>query len=710
MKIFGLIFLIFVSTCSAQNKTAKKDTVQYQLQQITVSATRYEENLMEIPYAVNVFTQNHLESIRGYGFDEILKNIPGIFSQSRFGNQDVRIVIRGFGARGAGDRSNSGTTRGIRVMLDGIPETEPDGRTSFDEIDLSLAGNVEVVRSNASALWGNASGGIINVSSVPEFNNYFIKSNAMFGSYGFRKYSLQAGSEIGNGKLFFSVANSVFDGWRKHSGSARTVVNLGLNSDLSTNSKLGVFLVGSTNIFHIPGPLSEEEFQLNPSNSNSVYEARDERRFNRLGRFGVTFSHNFNEHNEISAMSFVGIKFLQRSERNTFRDFTRYHTGGNIIYRNTSYFSKLKNNLTIGIDEAYQDGAILFYTLSATNGRGDKLKSDKREGANNFGVFLQDEVNLNENLSFILGARYDNITYSSEDFFEPKLGLQKKSFERITPKLGLTYLLTPNHSIYANLGGGVEVPAGNETNPVSTFGQDTVHLLNPLLEPINSTTIELGTKQILLFDYKSFVKAVSYDLAFYYININNDIIPFRGGAFYLTAGRTNRYGAELGTTFQFAEGLSISSALTLSNNEYKEYLIDSVHYGKPGKFADLSGNKSAGIPDFFYNVNVNYQPGWFSDFSFTINFHGVNSYFADDQNSISVPRYDLINLTLSYKNPLNTNSGLILKSFLTINNLTDKLYAASAFINPELLNGKPVYLEAGLPRTVTFSIQLAWEK
>ena len=88
--------------------------------------------------------------------------------QARYGTSDVRIAIRGFGARGAGDRSNAGTSRGVRVLLDGMPETEPDGRTSFDNIDLASAEGIDVIRSNASALWGNAAGGVISVSTVPE--------------------------------------------------------------------------------------------------------------------------------------------------------------------------------------------------------------------------------------------------------------------------------------------------------------------------------------------------------------------------------------------------------------------------------------------------------------------------------------------------------------------------------------------------------------
>ncbi len=155
---------------------------------------------------------------------------------------------------------------------------------------------------------------------------------------------------------------------------------------------MGAYLTGTRNVFHIPGPLTLKQFESEPEQANSTYEKRDERRYNRLGRIGVTFEHGFNENNQISAMAFVNPKYLQRSERGTYRDFTRYHIGGNLLYHNNREFSKeFTNKFSVGMDEAYQDGAILFYSLSSTNGRGE-ISTDKREGANTFGAFVQDEV------------------------------------------------------------------------------------------------------------------------------------------------------------------------------------------------------------------------------------------------------------------------------------------------------------------------------
>ena len=707
-KFFIITFSLLsgVSLISAQEKSAK-DTLNYQLEQVTVSATRYPEKVMEVPYAVSIIPQKKLELLRGFGLDEILNTVPGVLAQSRSGNQDIRIIIRGFGARGAGDRSNSGTSRGIRVMIDGFPETEPDGRTSFDNIDAANAGYIEVIRSNASALWGNAAGGILNISSVPNFTAPFLSLSGGTGSFGYKRFSLNSGTTIGNGKLFISLSNNTFDGWRQHSGSARTVLNIGMLSKLTQRTDLGVFIVGSSNSFHVPGPLTLAEYNADPQQSNSTYQARDERRFNRLGRIGVTLDHGIDESNKISGMVYVNPKYLQRSERGTFRDFTRYHFGGNFIYKNLSQFSNnIKNTLIAGMDEAYQDGAILFYSLSATNGRGNTLRNNKREGANNFGAFLQDEINLNETVSLIVGGRYDDVTYYSEDFLAPQFGLQEKSFTRFTPKAGITYRFSPVHSIYANLGGGVEVPAGNETDPDGTYGLDTVYLLNPLLEPIKSTTFEVGTKQIISFEQNSPLSYINYELALYYIDLKNDIIPYRGGRFYFTSGKSHRIGAELSTTFQFDHGISLDAALTLSNNKYDEYTVDSAHYGVPGKFADYSNNKNAGIPDMYYNVGLTIAPEMFKGFFISLSTNGIGNYFVDDANTIEIPSSNIFNATLGVNKEITLTDHLNIRGFISVNNIADTKYVGSAFVNPDIVGGVPVYLEPGMPRNFTVSVSL----
>ncbi|HEX3073509.1 MAG TPA: Plug domain-containing protein, partial [Ignavibacteriales bacterium] len=246
----------------------QNDTLEAKTREVVITATKYPERIMEIPLSVSIITQESITNKRGYGLDEVLNLTPGVLAQSRFGNQDIRLTIRGFGARGAGDRSNAGTSRGIKVYLDGMPETEPDGRTSFDNIDISLARNIEVIRSNASSLWGNAAGGVVSITSMPSFTDPFIRIGAQGGSYGYRKYIAETGTPIGQGRISAAFTSTLYDGYRDNSSSERYIGNIGIITPLTEKSFLGVFMQGVSNRFYIPGPLTQQQFDSMPSMAN----------------------------------------------------------------------------------------------------------------------------------------------------------------------------------------------------------------------------------------------------------------------------------------------------------------------------------------------------------------------------------------------------------------------------------------------------------
>jgi iron complex outermembrane receptor protein len=714
MSMCTRVFVLLILVPAALWGQAKEDTVTYQLPPVTTTATRSSQDLLTVPFSVSVVGPEELRGSAARGLDAVLGGIPGVVAQSRAGGLDVRLTIRGFGARGAGERSNAGTSRGVRILSNGFPETEPDGRTAFDLVDLSGAGRIEVVRSNASSAWGNASGGVINVSANTAFDRPYLGITSFAGSYGYRKQSIGAGAMLGSGRYYLSLSDQQSNGYRAHSASSQTQLSTGFVSAAGDRTTYGIHLAAATTIFRIPGPLTQAQFdadpaqaQSDPANYNPTYVQRDERRFNRQGRLGVTMSHQIDPALNLSAMAFVNPKYLQRSERNTFRDFTRYHAGGNVVLRHAwSSASGLQSDLTAGFDEAYQDGAIVFYNL--VNGqRGTTVRDDKREGANNFGVFVQEELTLDEHWVLLAGGRYDAVTYYYQNYLTPAID-KDRAFTRFTPKGGVTYRFDAGHSLYASVGGGIEVPAGNETDPPATFGEDTLTAINPLLEPITSTTLEVGTKNAVTCD--GVVRSVSYDAAFYWITTSNDIIPYRGGRFYFTAGKTRRLGAELSVRAELEGGFSCMTSLGLSDNEYRDYVVDSVHYGAPGKTKDFSGNAMAGVPDLMYQARLRYAPAVVTAPFVEASVHGLGSYTSDDANLFGVPAYTVVDLSAGVRSVPLAAERLALHAWVTLANAFDKKYVSSAFVNPDLNGAKePIYLEPGLPRNVMGSLGLEWQ-
>lgn len=710
MKRSVLVMLLAIAVAHPVTaQTPTRDTTVFRLPAITVSGTRTPLRVIDVPLAVTVVGQDEFQNTNGHRIDEALRMVPGVLAQSRYGGSDVRIVVRGFGARGAGDRSNAGTTRGVRILQDGFPETEPDGRTALDLIDLAAITRVEVVRSNASALWGNAGGALINFSSLPPFNNSNVSTGFAVGGFGLQRHIVQGGADLGNGTLYATFGRTMLDGWRANSEADRKFANVGLSTTIGDHTQLRAHAVAADNAFNIPGPLTLAQLNADPEQANATYLARLERRRNRIGRLGVEIAHDLTSKNAISGMLFVNPKFLQRSERGTFRDFTRYHIGGNLMFRDQRQFSSaVRGAFTAGIDEAYQDGAILFYGLTTTGERAGDLRDNKREGANNFGVFAQEALSISEKVDLTLGGRWDNITYYAQSFINPRLDDQK-SFKKLSPKVGVLYRFTPSHTIYGNVGSGVEVPAGNETDPVGTFGTDTITALNPLLKPIRSTTFELGTKQIHEMQ-GGFLRAFEYDLALYRTNVRNEIVPYRGGRFYFTAARAERMGAELGLRASTAPGLALSTALTFSDNRYRDYVVDSVHYSRPGFSADYSDNKIVGVPDRMIGGALRYTPTFFSSIGLDFEVQHVGSFFADDANRTVVPGYTLLHAGFSLNQLRIPGTPIAVRGFVRAENLSDKQYVASAFLNPDIVGGVPVAFEPGLPRHAVVSLSVGWAR
>jgi iron complex outermembrane recepter protein len=700
-----LPILLSAALFSVGHAQPSADSIRVHFPIVTSIGTRFAEPWIQVPLSITIIPMKDLAQGKGYGMDEVLSGIPGVFAQSRYGNQDVRLIIRGYGARGAGERSNAGTTRGIRILNNGFPETEPDGRTSFDLVDLSGAGGIEVIRSNASSLYGNASGGVVSVGANTGFDSPYGAFAERVGDFGFHKEAVNAGAFLGSGRFYLSFSNTNAEGWRWHSRSSQALLSTGVVTPIGQQTDLGIHLAATSNIFRVPGPLSQAQYAADPQQADSLYIKRDERRYNRLGRLGVSVSHQIDEWNFVSASTFIQPKIIQRSERGTFRDFTRYHFGGNALYRNSSEpGSNVRNILMLGVDEAYQDGAILFYNLTAASQRGT-LRDNKREGANNFGMFVQDEVEAGTEWGFLLGLRYDNITYYSQSFVTLRLDDQK-SFTQITPKFGVTYRLSPTHSLYANVGGGIEAPAGNETDPAPTEGQDTIYAINPLLEPIRSTAFEIGTKQILSFGQGSARLSLSYDIAAYWLRVTNDIIPYRNGRFYFTAGLTERMGCEVSARAEHASGVSANVAVTVSRNIYREYVVDSVHYSPSlaGRTADYGGNSVVGIPDLFLTVGARFQPGFLGGGYVRIDLQQAGRYYVNDANTIEVPAYTVVNAGAGIERWTFGAGPYYIGGFVGINNLMDLRYIGSAWLNPDVVNGVPVYIESALPRNVVIAL------
>ncbi|HLF23733.1 MAG TPA: TonB-dependent receptor, partial [Burkholderiales bacterium] len=219
-----------------------------------------------------------------------------------------------------------------------------------------------------------------------------------------------------------------------------------------------------------------------------------------------------------------------------------------------------------------------------------------------------------------------------------------------------------------------------------------------------------GTKQTRAFT--GLLRALSYDIAFYHTNVTNEIVPYRGGRFYFTAGRAERQGAEIGLMAQTTPGISVRTAWTFSDNRYRNYMVDSVHYdpARTGRFADYSDNRIVGVPSRFFAIDVSYEPSFMDLIRVAVEMENSGRYFADDANHTEVPGYSLFGASVSLRRPVRLASGMELKAFVRAENLGNRKYIGSAFLNPDVVNGKAVAFEPGLPRHIVVSLSLGWSR
>lgn len=659
---------------------------------VTVIGERPGTDALDAPVATSVMPAAVWRESRTGGLDGPLASVPGVIAQSRAGSNDVRITNRGFGARGAGERSNAGTTRGIRITLDGFPLTEPDGRTSLDLADAALLERIRVVRSNSSVLFGPASGGLIELQTAGRFTDGYGEARVEFGSHGYAKQILETGFVSGSARIRVAGSTGSFDGFREHGGGAQSTLFATVLTEPSPSTRLGLYLAGTHNLQRQAGALTREEFLADATQADPAYVAQDARRDNRLGRIGARLEHDFAAGRKLQVGVFVEPKALHRAERNRYRDFQRVHAGGSVLLSGPLAADRLR--WTVGVDEALQDGSVLFYNLDGGQ-RGTTQVADQREGINTLGVFGELAYTPSPRWQVTAGGRWDNVRYVSEDHQNPALDASR-SIDHVSPRVALSYRPAERRLFFAAISGGIETPAFNEVDPPSWL--DTPTSLNPLLEPSHSLTFEIGTRGERFGE--GVLRRLAYDVAAYTLEVRNDIVPWNGGAWYFTAGKSRRSGVELGLTADAAGGFSARLTGTLTRNRYVDYETGTLDDEGLPVTVRYDDNETAGIPSAALQGALRYTApaGPFVELAF----QRVGRYWANDANTDRVDAATLVDATVGLEVRLIGREALV---FASVRNLTDELYAASVYING--LGGR--YLEPGMRSNVLVGMSLqAW--
>jgi len=666
------------------------DSVSTELNEVVITATRVPQRIIDIPYSVIRIKYSTFQYDRKIGSNDMLSGVPGLFLQSRYGDHDVRFSIRGFGSR-----SNSGV-RGIRILLDDIPESEPDGQTRLEALDFNTINRIEIVKGNASSLYTNAPGGVVNFFNNLDFTKSFIAQYNNFGSFGLRKNGIQAGIRTEKYGMLASYSYVNYDGYRAHNTENWNIANVLVETTPSANTSLKILGYFVDGMIRLPGSLTKAEFEADPWQASKRSVDRDEKRITTKGRVGIRYDASFGSklNNEIEITAFGTIKYFHRTAKD-YRIINRYGFGFSARYINKATVGKYRHNeFSVGTD-LYMQPARTEYYQNIGGKKGDQMEQLVAENIINEGIYFSDNFEiLPRKLFLLLTGRFDNVVNKQQEETLPSRS-DKLTFAGFTPKLALNYKITGNISLYGSYGKSFDSPALNEMDsPEPSF------LYNQDIRPQQSDNFELGIKGNLVKpDAARVLRKFLFEATAFYVNVTDEIVPFEvnGNVYYRNAAKTNRLGLELGAQLEIVKNLNFMGSYTYSFFKYVTYEARSLSVDTSGNVIetnrDFGGNYAPSIPvnNVFLALSYSYPVTRGISLFAKVSYQGISGMWVDDANSDKTSAYNLLNSVV----------GIDLKiwkfNFLLsggVNNLTNEIYVG--FTNTNSADGR--YYEAGAPR------------
>ncbi len=699
ITMFTWIFNVSAQKISLDDTVVKvPDTIYRDLNEVVISATRVKQRIIDIPYSVVRINFNNFKYDRKIGSNDMLSAVPGLFLQSRYGDHDVRFSIRGFGSR-----SNSGV-RGIRILLDDIPESEPDGQTRLEALDFNSIGRIEIVKGNASSLYTNAPGGVANFMNDLDFERSSVVQFNQFGSFGLHKNGFKAAIKTDKYRFLTTYSYVNYDGYRKHNTEYWHIVNMVLETNPSEHTKLSILGYFVDGAIKLPGSLTKSEFEKDPYQADQRSIDRDEKRITTKGRVGVRYDAVFggNLNNEIEITAFGTIKFFERTAGD-YRIINRYGLGVSGRYVNKSIIGSRHNEFSVGGD-LFEQPARTEYYQNIYGAKGDDLQQLESENISNKGFYLSNNFEiLKEKMFVLLTGRYDNVLYTQSTETTPILS-DRKPYSAFTPKLALNYKLTPMIALYTSYGLSFDAPAANEmASPVPPY------LFNPDLKPQESGNFEIGIKGNMFRGDKIFLKKLSWEVTLFNIRISNEIIPFEvlGEVFYRNAAKTNRKGAELGARLELFTNLNFGVSYTWSAFDYLTYEAQTIEIDSLGNLItsnkDFSGNIVPSVPvnNLFLSLTYAYSFGKHVNLFAKASYQGISGMYVDDANTDKTKAYNLLNGLLG----IDVRFGKFnVMASGGINNIFNEVYVG--FTNTNSANKR--FYEAGAPRDYFVSLNLGF--
>lgn len=675
---------------------------------VTVSATRTERPPFDVPASVDVLDG---ELVRGDGrpqvnLSESLGLVPGLMARDRLNQaQDMQLSVRGFGAR-----STFGV-RGVRLYVDGIPATMPDGQGQLSHIDLASVGRIEVLRGPFSVLYGNSSGGVMQVFTEEGQDSPVLTGSVAAGSYGLRRFDAKASGASGSLGYVLSAGRLSTSGYREHSAAEREGANARLDWALDDDRTLTLLANTLSVEAQDPLGLSRAQFDAAPRSADASANTFNTRKTVRQSQIGAVYDHRVDADNQLRLMLYGG-------ERAT----TQYQAIPGGVQNNP-----LHPGGVIGLERNY-GGADLRWThrtlmaqrpLEIVGGLAYDAMNEERRGWQNFqgttlgvqGALRREEDNRVTSLDPYLqatwqsaarwtvnaGVRHSLVRFSSADrYIVGTNGNDSGSvrYSATLPAAGITYAPSTQWRLYAAAGRGFETPTFNELayRPAGTG-------LNFALRPSRSDNFETGVKWRTLPGAAMPMEATA---AVFHTATQDEIVTqsnVGGRSTFQNAGATRRRGLELAASIAPARHWLAQMSYTLLDARYRDAFACPVNVNLCPAGVVPAGNRIPGTARNVLALDMGWRPpvGWRAG----LDARYLGSVSVNDVNSDAAAAFVTLGAHVGYVAEVNRWR---LAATARIDNLTDRRYAGSVIVN----EGNGRYFEPAAGRSHVLSLSATY--
>jgi iron complex outermembrane receptor protein len=669
MRAVAFIALAWASAASPaaaqQRDTTRVDT----LAPVSVTVTRAELPLARLPFAVAVVNKRDLAARPTWGLDEALAGVPGVFAANRYNfSLDQRLAIRGFGARSAF------AVRGIKILLDGIPQTLPDGQGQLTHVDLGATDRIEVLRGSASALYGNASGGVISIwtdARAPVRSAGELRVVAGTFDRGLdRTWTKWQGTgrfPVGRGGgATLSVSRLSYEGERDHSAADLRALSGRLRLPLGSIWSLTALAdIGDQPRADNPGALNLTELGRNRDTVPPLNLATRAGKDVLQGQAGATLRGKLASGDEATLTLFGLARDLENPQTFAYIRLNR------AAYGTRAVFTRRGGGVTAGIDvQRQRDDRANF---GNAGGLPDTVRAlDQLEHVTELGPFVQAIMGVTARTALTAGLRYDRVSFNVRDRLvgDSSVDLKyrndsgRRVMAALSGSLGATLRASDAVTAYASTGSSFETPTTTEL----TNRPDTAGGFNRALSPQRAWTYEVGAR------------GLAWEVALYQADVRDALVSFEipaspGRRFFRNAGSTRYRGVELAAGAALLRWLDLHVTWTYSDFRYRRYAFTAG-----GTTHVLDGQRLPGIPRQALRLALRARPALLQGRGggawAEIETQYASGYAVDDTLSRQTSPWWVTNVRVGWG-----GDGARVAPFVAVQNLFNRKYVASVVVN-----------------------------